>query len=192
MLLDKEAANILKSFEPAPFDPIEYAMLKRSIAYAIQPRSIVEIGIGMGVAALAFLEASPIGVTYTGIDNDCEYGKKFSVHPTEYVRNLLGEHGYHVDVISADSQSLDALPGYWYDLAHIDGDHSALAVEHDFILSWNAGAKWILCDDARDAEVCRGIFNALHLIGRGSTDWAYFPEGSGSILVRTDHKLESK
>ena len=73
---------------------------------------------------------------------------------------------------------------------HIDGDHSAAAVEHDVQLAWRAGAKWILCDDARDTEVCRGIFNALHALDRGSVDWAYFPNGTGNILIRTDHRRE--
>lgn len=170
-----------------PF-PLAYKGIKREIAATIAPRSILEIGIGEGIAALAFLSVSPVDCVYTGIDNDYEFGKKFSVRPTEYVANLLGEHGYHCEIISADSQQLTELPARWYDLVHIDGDHSADAVTHDFTLAWNSGAKWILCDDARDTEVCRGVFNALHLLGRGSLDWAYYPNGSGNILIRTDHK----
>lgn len=165
-----------------------YSDIKRSIAADIQPHTILEIGIGVGIAALAFLSAAPIGCLYTGIDNDYEFGKKFSIRPTVHVANLLADAGYHVEIISADSQSLTELPARWYDLVHIDGDHSASAVEHDFILAWNSGAKWILCDDARDTEVCRGIFNALHTLGRGSVDWEHFPDGTGNILIRTDHK----
>ena len=179
--------DILRQFDPAPFDPAQYARFKGQIAAAIQPRDICEIGIGMGVAALAFLEASPFGVRYTGIDNDYEYGKKFSVRPSEYVADLLGVHGYHADIIVADSMALAALPGSWYDLVHIDGDHSAVVVENDVMLAWKSGAKWILCDDARDTEVSRGVFNALHALNRGSVDWVYFPEGTGNILIRTDH-----
>src|SRR5258708_3449116 len=109
--------NILKPFsEIREFDLTEYASFKRAVALAIQPHSILEIGIGEGVAALAFLEASPIGVTYTGIDNDYEYGKKFSLRPSEYVANLLGERGYHADIIVVDSLDLDELPARWYDL----------------------------------------------------------------------------
>lgn len=178
----------LFEYGPRTFDLVKYADFKRKIAAFIQPRDICEIGIGMGVAALAFLEASPFGVTYTGIDNDYEYGKKFSERPSDYVTKLLGDHGYHAQVIVADSRTLPELPGRWYDLVHIDGDHSADAVMSDVILAWQAGSKWILCDDARDTEVCRGIFNALHALRRGSVDWAYYPEGTGNILIRTNHK----
>jgi hypothetical protein len=188
--MQTDISDILRQFDPAAFDPAQYARFKRQIAAAIQPHDICEIGIGMGVAALAFLEVSPFGVTYTGIDNDYEYGRKFSVRPSEHVSRLLGEHGYHSEIIVADSQTLTELPSRWYDLVHIDGDHSAIAVEHDVRLAWHAGAKWILCDDARDAEVCRGIFNALHSLNRGDVNWAYFPEGAGNILIRTDHRRE--
>lgn len=183
-----EAIDLLGQTQPREFDPSEYASFKRAVASAIQPHDICEIGVGEGVAALAFMEVSPFGVTYTGIDNDCEYGKKFSVRPSECVKQLLGDHGYHSEIIVADSLTLPELPSRWYDLVHIDGDHSAAAVEHDVWLAWRAGAKWILCDDARDTEVVRGIFNALSTLGRGSVDWAYFPNGTGNILIRTDHR----
>jgi hypothetical protein len=168
----------------------EYIDIKRSIAERIQPRSICEIGIGEGVAALAFLEVSPLGCTYTGIDNDYEFGRKFTVRPSQYVSNLLGEHGYHSEIIIADSLTLAELPGRWYDLVHIDGDHSAKAVENDVLLAWRAGAKWILCDDARDTSVCLGIFCALRVLDRGSVDWEYYPDGTGNILIRTDHRRD--
>lgn len=183
--------NLLDRIERSkPFDSEEYREFKRTMAAAIQPHSICEIGIGEGVAALAFLEAAPLGATYTGIDNDYEYGRKFSVRPSEHVANLLGERGYHSEIIVADSRQLSELPGRWYDLVHIDGNHTRDCVTHDVILAWRAGAKWILCDDACDTEVCRGIFNALAALDRGSVDWAYYPEGTGNILIRTDHRRD--
>ena len=182
----------LGQFHPAPFDPTQYARFKGQVAAAIQPRTILEIGIGEGIAALAFLEACPFGAVYTGIDNDYEYGRKFSIRPSEYVPALLADHGYSSEIIVADSRTLTELPFRWYDLVHIDGDHSAEAVEHDLILAWRAGAKWILCDDAKDTNVVRGIFNALYTLDRGSVDWAYYPEGMGNILIRTDHKRGEK
>jgi len=187
-MLRTDTLDLSRLLQSPAFDPAEYVSFKRAVASAIQPRSILEIGIGEGIAALAFLEASPLGVLYTGIDNDYEYGKKFSVRPSIFVADLLARHGYHANIVIADSRTLAELPDRWYDLAHIDGDHSAEAVENDVILAWRAGSKWILCDDARDAEVCRGIFNALHTLGRGSVEWAYYPDGTGNILIRTDHR----
>jgi hypothetical protein len=172
------------------FDSAQYASFKRSVAAMIRPNSICEIGIGEGLAALSFLEVSPLGCTYTGIDNDYEFGRKFSVRPSQFVSDLLGEHGYHSEIIVADSRTLAELPARWYDLVHIDGNHASEYVSHDVQLAWRAGAKWILCDDARDTEVCRGIFTALHELGRGSVDWAYYPDGMGNILIRTDHRRD--
>ena len=168
---------------------VGYACFKHAVSLVLQPRSILEIGVGVGVAALAFVEGSREIPAYSGIDNDYEYEKQFSVRPSEFVAALLASRGYHTRIFAQSSDTVNDLPERWYDLVHVDGDHSAAAVEHDVTLAWRMGAKWILCDDARDTEVARGIFSALRALDRGSVDWAYFPDTwTGNILIRTDHK----
>jgi hypothetical protein len=50
---------------------VDYYKLKYSIAQAIQPKSILEIGVRYGYSARSFLEACPMA-HYLGIDNDSD------------------------------------------------------------------------------------------------------------------------
>lgn len=165
-----------------------YACFKREVAKVLRPESILEIGIGLGVSALAFLDGCP-SAKYMGIDDDSDYYKKlFSAKPTQYISSVMFEKGYHNrKIISMDSTKMDRFP--FCELVHIDGDHKRETVRHDFTLAWESEARWILCDDTRDSEVVGGIFDSLSMdLKRGSIDWAYFPDTwTGNILVRTAH-----
>jgi len=157
---------------------IGYACFKRAVARVIQPKRIIEIGVGLGVSALAFLDGAP-NATYLGIDNDCEKDRDFPVKPSEFVRNLIGNRG---SIRITDSANLDRLPPA--DLVHIDGDHSYDAAYNDVMLAWRSEARWILVDDARDSVVSAATFAALHRKSPGSVDWAYFEDTwTGSILI---------
>src|SRR5271154_3555217 len=70
-----------------------YACFKREVARVLAPTGIIEIGVGISISALAFLNACPAAL-YLGIDNDAEGGRDFPVTPSAYVRGLLREHGY--------------------------------------------------------------------------------------------------
>src|SRR5258705_8446868 len=52
---------------------IGYACFKYAVARILQPKTIVEIGVGVGVSAMAFLAGC--SAIYMGIDNDCESGR---------------------------------------------------------------------------------------------------------------------
>jgi hypothetical protein len=168
---------------------IGHACFKREVARVLQPTSILEIGIGVGVAARAFLDGCP-SAFYIGIDNDYDFEKSFLVKPSEFVEGLLTRLGCNYEIMVDDSQEMMGFPKC--DLVHLDGDHSRKAVLHDFTLAWRSGARWILCDDCRDSGVVAGIFDALNgCLDRGTVEWAYFPDTwSGSILIRTDHWRE--
>lgn len=157
---------------------LTYASFKRSVASILQPDSIIEIGVGCGIAAMAFLNGCPTA-TYMGIDNDCETGRDFPVQPSGYVNGLLGTRG-HVKI--ADSTKLDRLPEA--DLVHIDGAHDYDSCYLDVLLAWRSNARWILVDDARDSVVCAAVFDALRYKSPGSIDWAYFEDTwTGNILI---------
>jgi hypothetical protein len=167
---------------------IGYACFKREVAKVLKPKIIVEIGVGIGIAALAMMDGSPQS-SYFGIDND-EYVFPVSpaIIPTQFVSGWMDAKSYPFHIVVNDSQQMEKIP--FCDLVHVDGDHRREAARNDVGLAWRSEAKWILCDDARDAEVVAGIFEALALdLKRGSVDWAYFGDTwTGSILIRTDHR----
>lgn len=166
---------------------VGYACFKREVARVIAPKIIVEIGIGVGIGALAMMHGAP-DAAYEGIDSDeADFPVTPKIRPSLFVGPLLHAQGYRNRIQVVDSRSLTTLPRA--DLVHVDGDHSREAACHDVTLAWNSGAAWILVDDARDASVCAGTFDALSVpLGRGSVEWAYFGDTwTGSILIRTDH-----
>src|SRR4029077_19117048 len=155
-----------------------YACFKREVARILQPKSITEIGVGLGISALAFLDGAP-SATYLGIDNDCESDRDFPVKPSEFVNSLVEGRGR---VWNKDSSKIDHLAES--DLVHIDGDHSYDATYNDVMLAWPSNARWILVDDSRDSVVAAATFAALHRKSPGSVDWAYFEDTwTGSILI---------
>ena len=157
---------------------IGYAAFKREVAAVLQPKSIVEIGVGIGVSALAFLDGAP-NATYFGIDNDCESNRDFPVTPSEFVGNYLGNRG---KIWLKDSTKIDRLPAG--DLIHIDGSHEYDVAYLDTLLAWRSEFKWILVDDARDSVVSAAVFEALRRKASGSVDWAYFEDTwTGNLLI---------
>lgn len=164
-----------------------YMAFKWAVAKAIDPGRILEVGVGSGIAARAFLCACP-KAAYLGIDN-CSMEKELRISSlVERARELL--KGFDdATVIEDDSQQLTAFYGGPYDLIHVDGDHRRDACAHDVALAWYALAPsgFILIDDARDTAVAAGTFDALNRIRGGSLDWAYFPDTwTGNILIRKE------
>ena len=162
-----------------------YACFKREVARVLRPAAILEIGVGIGISALAFLDACP-SARYLGVDDDSECGCDFPVRPSEFVCGLMREHGYRGDVIVADSQSLYTLQ-FTPDLVHVDGCHLRDATAHDVTLAWSVlpeHSGYILVDDARDSAVAAGTFDALAALQPGSVEWAYFDDTwTGNILI---------
>lgn len=167
---------------------VGYACFKREVARVIAPKVIVEIGIGCGIGALAMMNGAPPNCVYEGIDNDeADFPVEPKIRPTEFVATLL-RPAFHLHSIRvADSKRLKKIPKA--DLVHVDGDHSREGARNDVALAWRSGAAWILVDDARDATVVAGTFDAIAMdMRRGSVEWAYFNDTwTGSILIRTDH-----
>jgi len=169
---------------------VGYACFKREVARTVAPNIIVEIGIGVGIGALAMMDGAP-WAKYEGIDNnEADFPVIPRIKPSEFVARRMTEGSYDFNINFGNSQAMDKIP--FCDLVHVDGDHSRQGVRHDVVLAWRSEAKWILCDDARDTTVVSGIFDALTLdLDRGSVDWAYFGDTwTGSILIRTDHRRD--
>ena len=161
---------------------VGYACFKRAVAAAISPERITEIGVGLGISALAFLDACPTAA-YLGIDNDHDYeAHVFPVRPTDFVRAQLASCNYRFDILASNSQRMTELP--FADLVHIDGCHDYFATIHDMLLAWDSGTPWILIDDCRDSTVAAAVLWVVHQKRPGSFEWTYFEDTyTGSILI---------
>jgi len=161
---------------------VGYACFKREVAKVLAPKNIVEIGVGLGVSALAFMDGCPTA-HYSGIDNNLESGKDFPVIPTEFVSERLRIAGYtDYNIIVEDSKNIKFLPKV--DLVHVDGDHDYATAINDVLLAWTSNSPWILVDDCRDSTVASAVMWVMQQYHAGSTDWAYFEDTwTGSILI---------
>jgi hypothetical protein len=84
---------------------------------------------------------------------------------------------------------LDEIPFAYYDLVHIDGDHSREACAHDVEIAWNAlrPEGWLLIDDAKDSAVVAGTFDAMRKVWPSELRWAYLEDTlTGNILIRKE------
>jgi SAM-dependent methyltransferase len=132
-----------------PADPLQhlfsewvpYYRLKWAIARALQPATILEIGVRFGYSALAFLDACP-SASYFGIDADCEaYGG--SRGAINWAKERA--RGSKAEFLIADSQKMSSFPGGSYDLIHIDGQQDGKGTLHDLDLALGQG-RYILVD----------------------------------------------
>jgi hypothetical protein len=115
---------------------VPYYRLKYAIAEALQPSTILEIGVRYGYSAATFLSACPTA-HYTGIDLDTTTygGAKGAI---DWARQILPAD--RVDLIVGDSSRMDRLPGGHYDLIHVDGQQDEEAIYHDLTLAMAQGS----------------------------------------------------
>jgi predicted O-methyltransferase YrrM len=166
-----------------------YSALKWAVAKVLQPRAICEIGVGGGMAALAFLDAAP-GASYVGVDS-CRYEDELGVPLLGHVEEQLARLGRRGRILRQDSKTLKELPGE-FDLVHVDGDHSFEACLRDVRLALASGAAWVLVDDARDANVLAATFAAVRAARAkpGECETTIFEDSwTGSILIYTGENL---
>lgn len=152
--------------------PSSYGAFKHVVAAVIEPKTIVEIGVGHGVAARAFVHACPDG-HYIGFDDESMAGISL-----DDARRVLA--GHNVDIRKYDSGQLADLPQC--DLAHVDGSHVFGYALHDCILAMRS-APWVLVDDARDSQVAAAAMHAAFVVRPGNCLWSMFEDTwSGDIL----------
>lgn len=160
---------------------VGYACLKWAVAKVLQPKTIREIGVGGGVAAMAFLDACP-EATYVGVDSGrlgVERGFDFSADVLAKIHKHHPQANALIERI--DSRQLAMYPKV--DLIHVDGGHAHDIAYHDVRLALGSGSEWTLVDDARDNVVCSAAFRAFWDYRGGPTEWAYFEDSwTGSIL----------
>lgn len=156
-----------------------YAAFKHCVARVIQPKTICEIGIGSGVAALAMLAGAP-SAHYTGIDDGSKDAEESGM-ALPHVRRMLDEKGYKYEIVIKDSMKLPSAPKV--DLFHVDGSHDYEHALNDVRLAFASESEWILVDDARDPTVASAAMLSA-FSARVMFHWAYFEDTwTGSILL---------
>src|SRR5205085_907407 len=133
----------------APSDPLShllddwvpYYRLKFAIAKAVQPKSILEIGVRYGYSAMTFLRACP-DATYVGIDLEVD---AFGGCPgaLDWARKIT--QGYDAKFLIADTQLMKRFPDGIYDLIHVDGQQDGGGTFHDLRRAISQ-ARWVLLD----------------------------------------------
>jgi len=158
-----------------------YAAFKWAVAKVLQPKTIREIGVGGGVAALAFMDACP-NAAYLGIDN----GQLGVERGFDFIGDVLEKlRGRQASIERQDSRLLSSHPTV--DLVHIDGCHLFDWAYHDMRVAVASGSRWILVDDCRDTTVAAATLRAFHDWRPGPLEWAYFEDTwTGSILFCQD------
>jgi len=134
-------ANPSDPLSPLFEEWVPYYRLKFAIARALQPKSILEVGVRFGYSARAFLEASP-AAKLLGIDLDCDLygGQKGAL---QWARQITA--GYDAEFVTADTQQMKRLPGSIYDLIHVDGQQDGDGSWHDLELAVNQ-SRYVLAE----------------------------------------------
>jgi hypothetical protein len=127
------------------------------------------------------MDAAP-EASYVGIDS----GHMGLERGFDFLADVQSKmQGRNATIQRIDSLKVPGLP--LYDFIHIDGNHLIDWAYHDMIIALQSRTRWILCDDARDAQVTAGIFRAVLDYRHGPMEWAYFEDTwTGSILFCQD------
>ena len=120
---------------------VDYYKMKYAICKAINPSSILEVGVRYGYSCMAFLEAVP-RASYLGIDADRD-----SFGGVEGALEWAKESAKSYDALflTEDTQLLTDFPGEEYDLIHIDGQQDGDGTFHDLEMAVRK-AKYLLLD----------------------------------------------
>lgn len=160
---------------------LKCARLKFAVAACLMPTTILEIGVGWGMSARAFvaglLSVRGVGnIKYIGYDNGA-----MGVSLTEALSGLPVQ----ASAVVIDTNELESFSEQSIDLIHIDGGHDPDTKAADVRKAVTCGARWIICDDAHDPMVAAGIFAGLRDVWKGTIPMAYFPDShTGSLLIK--------
>lgn len=172
----------------SPGDPLRghfplwkpYYRMKWAIARALSPQTILEIGVRYGYSARAFLDAVP-NARFVGIDADGnDYGEVTGA--IDWARRLLSD--FDAELIVADSQMLDRLPGDSYDLVHVDGRQDGDGTFHDLSLAL-ACARFVLLDGYFHTNQNLQAGSSFVREHRNAIDYAVIlPSTFGELLIK--------
>jgi predicted O-methyltransferase YrrM len=126
----------------------DYFQVKYDVCKRFNPKRILEIGIGWGYSAYAFLSACP-DAYYLGIDINAN-------HRSQYIAYL---NKYNFNSIIVNSTDITDLYLPKFDFIHIDGDHSYSVAYRDMEITLRVLEKngAMLVDDYDNPKVALAI-----------------------------------
>lgn len=158
---------------------VEYYRMKYAIAKMIQPKSILEIGVGYGYNAITFLKASK-NATYLGINDSGNIDK--AEKEVNWAKKLT--KNYNSDFLLANSRSITALPGDFYDLIHVDAKYDGDETFHNLELALEKGS-WILVDSHFWSN--ENLFSVTYFLNKYKDfiDFSFtIPACAGELLIK--------
>jgi 2-polyprenyl-3-methyl-5-hydroxy-6-metoxy-1,4-benzoquinol methylase len=166
---------------------VPYYRMKYAICKALQPKTILEIGVRYGYSAITFLTAVP-EAQYLGVDNDTDTfgGSKGAV---KWAKEITKD--YHTEFLIANTQEMTSFPGEHYDLIHIDGQQDGDGTFHDLELALPK-AKWILVDGFHWSK--ENMLSATYFIEKYKQFIEYtiiIPSYAGELLIKTKDSAKS-
>lgn len=140
-----------------------YCDFKRRIAERLQPRSILEIGVGSGHAAAAFLTACP-SARYVGLDADNgQHGGIVGRYrqAEQVLRRCFPEA--EIEVHQWDTQRDPPSPDRLgrFALVHVDGDHTEQGCYRDLLSACQLAPLVLVDDFLHLEEVQRAVLTFL-------------------------------
>ncbi len=159
---------------------VSYYKTKWAIARALQPKSILEIGVRYGYSGMAFLDACP-SAKYVGIDIDSEQfgGAKDGI---SWAKKITAN--FSAEFIVADSQMMDRFPGGTYDLIHVDGQQDGDGSFHDLELALHQG-RFVLADGFFWTQVNFQAINAFLFRYRHLIEYfLVIPGYAGELVIK--------
>jgi 2-polyprenyl-3-methyl-5-hydroxy-6-metoxy-1,4-benzoquinol methylase len=160
---------------------VDYYRMKWAIAKAIQPDSILEIGVRFGYSARAFLDASP-SAKFVGIDADLP---TFGGHVGAIEQAKTTLSGFDATILKLNSQALSRFPGEFYDLIHVDGQQDSDGTFHDLDIAVRQ-ARYILLDEHLWSRDNFQAANEWLWLNKTAIEWALLIPGyAGELLIKT-------
>ena len=161
---------------------VDYYRLKAAVAAALQPATILEIGVRYGYSYAAFKQGWP-GARYLGIDLDsATFGGELGA--IQWARDLA--RGTGDDFLIANTQEMDRLPGGPYDLIHIDGQQDGQGTYRDLGLAVSQGSYLLVDGFLWTRDNCLSVSEFMQRY-REVLSWALMIPGyAGELLIKVD------
>lgn len=167
-------------------DWVSYYRMKAAITQALQPATILEIGVRYGYSGAAFLHGCPTA-HYTGVDLDADSfgGTKGAIN---WARRILPDGQY--ELVVANTQTMTRLPGGVYDLIHVDGQQDGDGTFHDLEMAIRQGRHVLVDGYLWTAQNFRAASEFL-LQHKDIIDYyAVIPSYAGELLIKVrEHAL---